>query len=117
MRDYSYIDSNRYSILNLFRSLRFDVDRVDINQLSARVKPDFVRGFRIVDHEGSKNYLVSAQDADNLIFSLASIYSEGGSEGLDPKRVEAYLIGAIETGHYLITEPPPAFDLNQEYLH
>ena len=49
MRDYTYIDGNRFNINNHFRSLRFDIDRLDINWMNAEKKPDFVRGYRVVD--------------------------------------------------------------------
>ena len=31
MRDYTYIEGYRFTIWNIYRSKRFDVDRLDIN--------------------------------------------------------------------------------------
>ena len=49
MRDYTYIEGYRFTIWNIYRSKRFDVDRLDIN-FADKDMPEFVRGLRIVDH-------------------------------------------------------------------
>ena len=69
MRDYTYLDGARFSINNLFRSLRFDVDRLDMSWVDAE-KPEFTRGLRIVDNDAINTITVDGEDADNLIFSL-----------------------------------------------
>jgi len=49
MRDYTYLNGTRFSINNLFRSLRFDIDRLDMSWVDSE-KPEFSRGLRIVDN-------------------------------------------------------------------
>jgi hypothetical protein len=43
MRDYTYLGGARFTINNIFRSLRFDVDRLDLSW-SEDQKPEFTRG-------------------------------------------------------------------------
>jgi hypothetical protein len=52
MRDYTYLGGARFTINNIFRSLRFDVDRLDLSW-SEDQKPEFTRGLRIVDNDES----------------------------------------------------------------
>jgi len=52
MRDYTYIEGYRFSIWNIYRSKRFDVDRLDIN-FADKDKPSFVRGLSVGDHTES----------------------------------------------------------------
>ena len=57
MRDYTYIEGYRFTIWNIYRSKRFDVDRLDIN-FADKDMPEFVRGLRIVDHLENESYTV-----------------------------------------------------------
>ena len=57
MRDYTYIEGYRFIIWNIYRSKRFDVDRLDIN-FADKDMPEFVRGLRIVDHLENESYTV-----------------------------------------------------------
>ena len=43
MRDYTYLGGARFTINNIFRSLRFDVDRLDLSWVEGE-KPEFTRG-------------------------------------------------------------------------
>lgn len=40
MRNYTYIEGTRFSVANLFRSLRFDIDRLDMSWVGDQ-KPVF----------------------------------------------------------------------------
>jgi len=84
MRDYTYLGGARFTINNLFRSLRFDIDRLDMSWVEGE-KPAFSRGLRVVDNEGSNTVTVDGEDGDNLIYSLTYIFSK--EEGLDAFRV------------------------------
>lgn len=75
MRDYTYIEGYRFSIWNVYRSKRFDVDRLDIN-FADKDKPEFIRGLRVVDHHESETYLVHGEDADNLSYSMCYLHNE-----------------------------------------
>jgi len=46
MRDYTYIEGYRFIIWNIYRSKRFDVDRLDIN-FADKDMPEFVRGYQL----------------------------------------------------------------------
>lgn len=82
MRDYTYLNGARFSINNLFRSLRFDIDRLDMSWVDSE-KPAFSRGLRIVDNDESNTVTVDGEDADNLIYSLYNqIFSEKYPETL-----------------------------------
>jgi hypothetical protein len=48
MRDYTYLDNGRFWITNIYRTKRFDIGRLDINQITNHENRDFVRGFRMV---------------------------------------------------------------------
>jgi hypothetical protein len=45
MRNYSFINGARFAAVNLFRSLRFDIDRLDLSWVDG-AKPEFLRGPR-----------------------------------------------------------------------
>jgi len=102
MRDYTYLNGARFSINNLFRSLRFDIDRLDMSWVDGE-KPSFVRGLRVVDSDAGNTVTVDGEDADNLIFSLTLIFSK--EDGMDAFRAatDAYLAAALETKEYLVT--------------
>ena len=102
MRDYTYLGGARFTITNIFRSLRFDVDRLDLSWVEDE-KPDFTRGLRVVDNDESNTVTLDGEDADNLIFSLA--YAFNKQDGFENFRaaVDEYLKVAIATKQYLIT--------------
>ena len=101
MRDYTYIDGARFSINNIFRSLRFDVDRLDMSWVDVE-KPAFTRGLLIVDNDEINTVRLDGEEADNLIYSLTLIY---GKEDGDSFRsaVDAYLLAAVSSREYLVT--------------
>ena len=99
MRDYTYIEGYRFSIWNVYRSKRFDVDRLDIN-FADKDKPDFVRGFRVVDHRESESYLVNGDDADNLSYSMCFLSHENKDDR--PDYFDAYLDLSIAKKEYLV---------------
>ena len=103
MRDYTYLGGARFSIANLFRSLRFDIDRLDMSWVDGE-KPAFIRGLRIVDNDEVNTITVEGEDADNLIYSLTYIFSK--EDGADNFRsaTDEYLITALETKDFLITD-------------
>jgi hypothetical protein len=103
MRDYTYINGARYSINNIFRSLRFDIDRLDLNWVEEE-KPVICRGLRIVDNEKYHTATIDGEDADNLVFSLALIFKKEDSSNAYRNAVDEYLTNALESGNYLITE-------------
>ena len=102
MRDYTYLGGARFTINNIFRSLRFDVDRLDLSWVEDE-KPEFTRGLRVVDNDDSNTVTLDGEDADNLIFSLA--YAFNKQDGFENFRaaVDEYLKVAIATKQYLIT--------------
>ena len=100
MRDYTYLDGARFFISNIYRSQRFDIDRLDLNWVDEE-KPDFVRGFRVVDHQEVRSVTVHGEDADNLIFSMTYISSTiKDASFID---FDAYLVASVEKSNYLIT--------------
>jgi hypothetical protein len=101
MHDYTYLDNGRFWINNIFRTKRFDVDRLDINWSSNDQNRDFVRGFRIIDHDSNLKVLVHGSDADDLIFSMAHIHNQ---ENSTEKDFEDFILRCIETKKYLILE-------------
>jgi len=103
MRDYTYLGGARFSINNIFRSLRFDVDRLDLSW-SEDQKPEFIRGHRVVDNEESYTVTLDGEDADNLVFSLA--YAFNKQDGFEAFRaaIDEYLRVALATKQYLITD-------------
>ena len=101
MRDYTYVDGARFSINNLYRSLRFDVDRLDMSWVDGE-KPAFTRGLRIVDNDEINTVRLDGEDADNLIYSLTIIYSKEDGDTFR-SAVDAYLLTAVTSREYLIT--------------
>lgn len=101
MRDYTFYEGTRFYISNIYRSERFDVDRLDISWID-ETKPDFVRGLRIIDHLTGDSEMVHGVAADDLIYSLCFVTSEGmpGDESI----LDRYLEVAIRTKKFLITE-------------
>lgn len=113
MRDYTYIGGARFSINNLYRSLRYDIDRLDLSWVDGD-KPEFTRGLRIVDNQDSETLRVDGEDADNLIYSLTYLY--GKNDDFDSFRVatDEYLKVVFETKEYLLTNHKKNKELNKE---
>jgi hypothetical protein len=99
MRDYTYIEGYRFSIWNIYRSKRFDVDRLDIN-FADKDKPEFVRGFRIVDYHQSETFLAHGDDADQLSYSMCFLSHENKDD--KPDFFDNYLSLAITKKEYLV---------------
>lgn len=99
MRDYTYIEGYRFSIWNIYRSKRFDVDRLDIN-FADKNKPEFIRGLRIVDHDESETFLVHGDDADNLAYSICFLHGENKENR--PDHFDHYLTLATSKKEYLV---------------
>ena len=114
MRDYTYIEGYRFNIWNIYRSKRFDVDRLDIN-FADKERPDFVRGYRIVDHNESETYTVHGSDADDLCYSLCFIHNS--TQDFVPDQFDAYLIQAISKKGYLVHEIMDDEKQAQEAVH
>jgi hypothetical protein len=102
MRDYTYLGGARFSINNLFRSLRFDIDRLDMSWVDSE-KPEFSRGLRVVDSDAGNTVTVDGEDADNLIYSLTYIFSKEDGQEAFRAATDAYLAVALETKEYLVT--------------
>jgi hypothetical protein len=100
MRDYTYFEGGRFLISNIYRSERFDVDRLDLHWVNQE-KPGFVRGFRVVDHQEVKTVTVHGDEADDLIFSMSFISST--VKDASSSEFDAYLIQGVEENNYLIT--------------
>lgn len=102
MRDYTYIGGARFTVNNLFRSLRFDIDRLDMSWVDGE-KPEFSRGLRVVDNDDGNTVTVDGEDGDNLIYSLTYIFSK--EDGADSFRAatDEYLKAALETKEFLVT--------------
>jgi hypothetical protein len=103
MRDYTYIDGTRFSISNLFRSLRFDVDRLDPSWVDEE-KPTFIRGLRIVDNDDMETLTAHGEDADNLMFSLTYLYSRNDDFEKFRTAMDDYLKAIFETKEYLVSK-------------
>ena len=103
MRDYTYIDGTRFSISNLFRSLRFDVDRLDPSWVDEE-KPTFIRGLRIVDNDDMEPLTAHGEDADNLMFSLTYLYSRNDDFEKFRTAMDDYLKAIFETKEYLVSK-------------
>ena len=120
MRDYTYLGGARFTINNIFRSLRFDVDRLDLSW-SEDQKPEFTRGLRIVDNDESNTVTLDGEDADNLVFSLA--YAFNKQDGFEAFRgaVDEYLKVALATKQYLITsqkkDPERKSETSEAVIH
>ena len=99
MRDYTYIEGYRFNIWNIYRSKRFDVDRLDIN-FADKEKPEFIRGLRVVDHHESETYLVHGDDADNLAYSMCFLHGENSEN--KPDYFDNYLTLATSKKEYLV---------------
>jgi len=102
MRDYTNLGGARFTVNNLFRSLRFDIDRLDMSWVDGE-KPAFSRGLRVVDSDEGNTVTVDGEDADNLIYSLTYIFSK--EDGVDNFRAatDEYLKVALETKEFLVT--------------
>lgn len=102
MRDYTYLNGARFTVCNLFRSLRFDIDRLDMSWVDSE-KPEFTRGLRIVDNDEVNTVTVDGEDGDKLIYSLTYIFSK--EDGADAFRaaIDEYLKVVLETKEYLVT--------------
>jgi len=120
MRDYTFLNGARFSVNNLFRSLRFDIDRLDLSWVDSD-KPDFTRGLRIVDHNEVNTITVDGEDADNLIYSLTYLF--GKEEGYEAFRgaMDAYLIVALESKEYLVSKqsknPEGKPEASEAFIH
>ena len=102
MRDYTYINGARFNICNLFRSLRFDIDRLDMGWVDGE-KPEFTRGLRIKDNDEVNTVTVDGEDADNLIYSLTYTFSKEDGPEAFRAAIDQYLIVALATKEFLVT--------------
>jgi len=120
MRNYTYIDGTRFSVANLFRSLRFDIDRLDMSWVGDQ-KPTFSRGFRIVDNDEGKTVTVDGEDADNLIYSLTYIYCKEDNSEDFRLAVDSFLKVALEEKDYLVSnqqkKSEKAVNVTEPLLH
>ena len=120
MRDYTYLNGARFTVCNLFRSLRFDIDRLDMSWVDGE-KPEFTRGLRIVDNDEVNTVTVDGEDGDKLIYSLTYIFSK--EDGADAFRaaIDEYLKVALETKEYLVTsqkkDPQGKPEVSESVLH
>lgn len=103
MRDYTYFEGGRFLITNIYRSQRFDVDRLDLNWVDEE-KPEFIRGFRVVDHHEGQIAQVHGEDADNLIYSMTLITTS--VNGASFSDFDAYLLECINSKEYLVSAHP-----------
>ena len=101
MRNYTYIDGTRFIVANLFRSLRYDIDRLDMSWVGDQ-KPIFSRGFRVVDNDEANTVTLDGEDADNLIYSLTYIFSSEETTQEFREAVDEFLRDALITKNYLI---------------
>ena len=102
MRDYTYLGGARFSINNLFRSLRFDIDRLDMSWVDGE-KPEFSRGLRIVDHDAGNTITVDGLEGDNLIYSLTYLFSKEDGHEAFRNATDTYLTVALDTKEYLVS--------------
>ena len=120
MRDYTYLGGARFTINNLFRSLRFDIDRLDMSWVDGE-KPEFSRGLRIVDNDQGNTVTVDGEDADNLIYSLTYIFSKEDGQDAFRAATDAYLGVALETKEFLVTgqkkDPQGKSELVEAVIH
>jgi len=103
MRNYTYIDGTRFIVVNLFRSLRYDIDRLDMSWVGEQ-KPIFSRGFRIVDNDEVNTVTLDGEDADNLIYSLTYVFSNEDTSEDFRTAVDEFLKDALITKNYLINK-------------
>lgn len=101
MRDYTYIGGARFSVSNLFRSLRFDVDRLDMSWVDGEM-PEFTRGLRIVDNDTGNSATVDGVQADKLIYSLTYIFGKEDGQEAFRSAIDVYLAVALDTEEYLV---------------
>jgi len=99
VRDFTYIEGYRFAIMNIYRSKRFDVDRLDINYAD-KEKPKFVRGFRIRDHSTDTSCTVDGEEGDNLAYSLCYIHNSNQEDR--PDQFDEYLIQAMLHSEFLV---------------
>jgi len=102
MRYYTYLNGARFTVNNLFRSLRFDIDRLDMSWVDGE-KPEFSRGLRVVDNDAGNTVTVDGEDADNLIYSLTYIFSKEDGHEAFRLATDAYLNAALETKEFLVS--------------
>ena len=102
MRDYTYLSGARFTVNNLFRSLRFDIDRLDMSWVDSE-KPEFTRGLRVVDNDQGNTVTVDGEDADNLIYSLTYIFSKEDGQEAFRAATDSYLEVALETKEFLVS--------------
>ena len=102
MRDYTFLGGARFTINNIYRSLRFDIDRLDMSWVDGD-KPEFTRGLRVVDNDEVNTITVDGEDGDNLIYSLTYIFSKEDGHEAFRNATDAYLIAALETKEYLVS--------------
>ncbi len=120
MRDYTYLNGARFTVCNLFRSLQFDIDRLDMSWVDGE-KPEFTRGLRVVDNYEANTITVDGEDGDNLIYSLTYIFSK--EDGADAFRaaIDEYLKVALATKEFLVTsqkkDPQGKSELSESVLH
>ncbi len=101
MRNYTYIDGTRFIVVNLFRSLRYDIDRLDMSWVGDQ-KPIFSRGFRIVDNDENNTVTLDGEEADNLIYSLTYMFSNEDTSDDFRGAVDEFLKDALISKNYLI---------------
>lgn len=113
MRDFTFLGGARFAIVNLFRSLRFNIDRLDMSWVDA-TKPAFSRGLRVVDNDESNTVTVDGEDGDNLIYSLAFIYGKEDDAEAFRSAVDKYLKLALETKEFLISNQNTDHEIKPE---
>jgi hypothetical protein len=120
MRDYTYINGARFSINNLFRSLRFDIDRLDMSWVDGE-KPEFSRGLRIMDSDTGNSVTVDGEEADKLIYSLTYTFCKEDGQEAFRNAIDAYLIVALETKQYLVSaqkkDPDGKPEVDEAVIH
>jgi hypothetical protein len=115
MRDYTYIGGARFSICNIFRSLRFDIDRLDMNWVDGE-KPVFSRGLRIVDNDEGSTVTVDGEEGDSLVFSLAYIFNRESDGDSFRSAVDDYLKDALANRNYLVTKQKRSSEDKKEVI-
>jgi hypothetical protein len=120
MRDYTYIGGARFSINNLFRSLRFDVDRLDMSWVDGEI-PEFTRGLRIMDNDTGNSATVDGDEADKLIYSLTYIFGKEDGQEAFRNAIDAYLTVALDTKEYLVSaqkkDPEGKPEVDEAVIH
>lgn len=116
MRDYTFFQGARFYISNIFRSERFDVDRLDMSWVDEE-RPEFCRGLRVIDHREGHTEMVDGEDADSLIYSLAYISNRDSDTG--PGVVDMYLLNALKSKDFLVSnhEKLEAAKPKEDLLH